>query len=371
MTKIRHFFGNQILTLCFTAFLGVAFTGCSGTADNALYLVILGDSLSVGTQPDAGGTNMTTDRGYGDVLYQMLLPRYPNLQLVKLGCLNDPGETTLTFIEGGSCDYPEGSQLDAAKNFLLEHGENTILTTIDMGVNDLLQSGCIDTGPPLNVDAACVEDFLKNVLPSRLSFIMSELFQVQAETGVPIFGLNYYNPFVVVYFSVYQVVAQGIKDAILNDPAIIGPIQTQCTSFCTMVQPCTPFSACVPTCVQECVTTAVGDIIAQQAPQKTVDIVVDLGIDDLAQAFNFQVLQGVYDLFEFPVVDIYSAFNAGDFTLAPAPAQFAPITMAPVNALSACALTFMCPDQNIHASDQGYQVMAQAVFDLFNTVFPP
>lgn len=369
MRKIPQFFRSQILTLCFTAFLGVAFTGCSGSGENVQYLVILGDSLSVGTQPDAGGTNMTTDRGYGDVLYQMLLPRYPNLQLVKLGCLHDPGETTLTFIEGGSCDYPEGSQLDAAKSFLLEHGKNTILTTIDMGVNDLLQSGCIDTGPPLNVDAACVENFLKNVLPSRLSFIMSELFQVQAETGVPIFGLNYYNPFVVVYFSVYQVVAQGIADAILNDPAVLNPIKAQCTPPC--ISQCGLNPPCIQTCVTECVGNVISGIVAEQAPQKTVDIVVDLGIDDLAQAFNFQVIQGVYDLFDFPVVDIYSAFNAGDFTLAPAPAQFAPITMAPVNALSACALTFMCPGQNIHASDQGYQVMAQAVFDLFNTVFPP
>ena len=368
MVKNRKIIRNQFLMLSVVAFLGVDGAGCSGTGEDVQYLVILGDSLSVGTEPDASGVNMTTDRGYGDVLYQLLLPRYPNLQLIKLGCLHDPGETTVTFINGGSCDYPEGSQLDAAKAFLQENGENTILATIDIGVNDLLQSGCIDTGPPLNVDAACIQDFLTNVLPGRLSFIMNELFSVQAETGVPIFGLNYYNPFVVVYFSV--------ADAILNDPAVIGPIQTQCTNFCTMVEPCTPFPACVPSCVEQCVTTTVGDIVAQQAPQQTVDIVVDLGIDDLAQAFNFQVIQGVYDLFEFPVVDIYTAFMAGDFTLAPAPPQFTPIIMAPVNALSTCLLTFMCPDPmsglepNIHASDQGYQLMAQTVLNLFNTIFP-
>jgi lysophospholipase L1-like esterase len=377
MVKVRQTFLKKFFVVSFVAFLGLGFAGCAGVGEDVSYLVILGDSLAVGTQPDANGDNMTTDRGYGETLYQLMLPLFPNLQLVKLGCLHDPGETTVTMANGGSCDYPEGSQLDAAKEFLLEHGENTVLVTIDIGVNDLLQSGCIDQGPPLDVDPACVEDFLMNVLPGRLSFIMGDLFTIQAEKGFPIFGLNYYNPFVVIYFAVYPEVAQGIADAILADPAIIDPITSACVDGCSMTGACTPQPACIPACVEECVTETVGGIVAEEAPQQTVDIVIDLGIDTLSQAFNFQVLQGVYDVYGFPVADMYTSFMAGDFTLVPAPPEFSPIEMAPVNALSACLLTYMCPDPmsgllpNIHATDAGYQLMGQTVFQLFNTVFPP
>ena len=379
MVRIRHLFRKQFLMLILLAGLGVASTGCGGAiTEDVTYLVVLGDSLSVGTEPDASGVNMTTDQGYGETLYQLMLPLFPNLQLVKLGCLNDPGETTVTMVEGGSCSYPEGSQLDAANAFLNQHGAATVLVTIDIGVNDLLQSGCIDIGPPLDVDAACVQDFLENVLPGRMSFIMSDLFGLQSEFGFPVIGLNYYNPFVVLYFQVYPVVAQGIADAIQNDPAIFDPIVAECTAFCSMPGSCEPFPACVPSCVADvCVPETIGAIVAEQAPAETNQIVQDLGIDTLAQAFNFQVIQGVYDLFGFPVSDNYTAFMAGDFTLVPAPPQFSPITMAPVNALAACQLTYMCPDPmsglepNIHATDAGYQLMGQTVFDLYTSLYGP
>lgn len=380
MIHIRQIFRKKIFLLGFVAFMAVGYSGCAGVGEDVTYLVILGDSLAVGTQPDASGVNMTTDRGYGETLYQLMLPLFPNLQLVKLGCLNDPGETTVTMANGGSCDYPEGSQLDAAKDFLLEHGESTVLVTIDIGVNDLLQSGCIDQGPPLNVDAACVEDFLTNVLPGRLSFIMSELFAVQAEEGFPIFGLNYYNPFVVLYYAVFEGLAEGLKEEILNDPAQIGPIVAACTTECSMPGACTPQPACIPSCVEdECVPREIAEIINQEVPQPAVDIVLDLGIETLNQAFNFQLLGGVYDVFGFPMVDINTAFMSSDYTLVPTPPEIMKLGIftAPVNAIAACALTYMCPDPmsgldpNIHATDAGYQLMGQTVFQFFNTVFPP
>jgi len=81
----------------------------------AQYYVSLGDSLSVGIQPDATGANQPSDVGYADQVYGALLPAMPRLQLVKLGC---SGETTQTMIEGGICAYEKGSQLDEAVAFL-------------------------------------------------------------------------------------------------------------------------------------------------------------------------------------------------------------------------------------------------------------
>jgi lysophospholipase L1-like esterase len=361
------------LSAVFGAGVGLVGYGCAGNVGPNLYYVSLGDSLSVGTQPDASGMNQTTDNGYADVLYQLLLAQFPNLQLVKLGCLFDPGETTVTMADGGTCDYPEGSQLDAAKEFILANQSNILLVTIDIGVNDLLQSGCIDQGPPLMVDAECVQNFLENVLPPRLTFIMNELFQVATPAGIPVIGLNYYNPFVVVYFAAYQLVAEAIAAQVI--PMATPPCQDACTNLicpgqCGADPLC--IAACVPPCTQACVTDAVNDAILANAPQETVNQVEMAGIDDLAQAFNFLVLQGVYDLVGFPVADIYTAFMAGDFTLVPAPAEFLPIEQAPVNALKACQYSYMCaPDPvgpNIHATDAGYQVMGQTVFDLFNSL---
>ena len=83
------------------------------------YYLALGDSLSVGIQPDAAGTDVPTDQGYPDQLEGMLQRRGHDLRLVKLGC---SGETTVTLINGGICSYPGGgTQLAAASQFLRQH----------------------------------------------------------------------------------------------------------------------------------------------------------------------------------------------------------------------------------------------------------
>ena len=79
------------------------------------YYVALGDSLSVGVQPDATGVNRGSDEGYPDQLHALLRTTVPRLRLVKLGC---SGETTLTMMDGGVCRYPKGSQLAEAVAFL-------------------------------------------------------------------------------------------------------------------------------------------------------------------------------------------------------------------------------------------------------------
>jgi hypothetical protein len=104
------------------------------------YYLSLGDSLSVGDQPNAQGVTLPTDQGYADRLYAMLRRDDRDLRLVKLGC---PGETTTTLNAGGICGYAgdqrysltagTGTQLAAAVEFLREHRGQVPLITIGIG----------------------------------------------------------------------------------------------------------------------------------------------------------------------------------------------------------------------------------------------
>ncbi len=151
------------------------------------YYLSLGTSLAVGIQPDATGENQRTDEGYPDQLFSMIKPVAKRLQLVKLGC---PGETTQTMVTGGlpGCDYEFGSQLNDAVNFLQTHGRKVRFVTIDLGVNDLLQSGCINI--PV-IDEACLFKAIDETA-SRLVAIMATLKAV-AHPRTKFIGMNYYN----------------------------------------------------------------------------------------------------------------------------------------------------------------------------------
>ena len=155
-------------------------------AADRIYLS-LGDSLSVGIQPDANGNNQLTTEGYADQLHQILRLKNRNLQLVKLGC---PGETTSTMISGGIpfCPYPAGSQLNQAVAFLRANRAVVSLITIDIGANDLLD--CVVGGV---VDTQCVIGAFGTV-GANLPTIVGQL--KAAAPGVPIVAMNYYNPLV-------------------------------------------------------------------------------------------------------------------------------------------------------------------------------
>src|SRR4030095_14523319 len=132
---------------------------------------------------------------YADQLYQAILPNFPGLQLVKFGC---PGETTATMLEGGICKYDKGSQLDQAVEFLLNNKDNIALITIDIGVNDLLNSNCLTLTPaPPTADPACIQTLIGGPIVSNLSLILSTLFQA-INRDTPVIGMNYYNPFLAV-----------------------------------------------------------------------------------------------------------------------------------------------------------------------------
>jgi lysophospholipase L1-like esterase len=150
------------------------------------YYVALGDSLSVGVQPDAAGKSVPTQQGYANQLYAALRLRDPSLRLVKLGC---SGETTHTMIDGGICSYPAGSQLAEAASFLRAHRGRVSLITIDIGAND--PDSCV-TQPSLDAIVSCVSKSFPDTV-TNLTKIMRTI-RAAAGSGVRIIGMNYYVP---------------------------------------------------------------------------------------------------------------------------------------------------------------------------------
>lgn len=151
------------------------------------YYLALGDSLSVGIQPDAAGADVPTDQGYPDQLAAMLQRRGHDLRLVKLGC---SGETTVTLINGGICSYPgDGTQLDAATRFLRQHRGQVGLITIDIGANDL--NPCVALGQAAEIQS-CLTALIPQVV-ANLTTTMSALRQA-AGSRVEIVGMRYYDP---------------------------------------------------------------------------------------------------------------------------------------------------------------------------------
>ena len=186
---------RDLVRIAFAAAVAAAVTACSGPAASAgshaqpipaSYYLALGDSLSQGVQPDATGASVETQQGYPDQLYAALRPHHPGLRLVKLGC---PGETTSTMIHGGICRYPGGSQLAAAVAFLRAHRGHMLLTTVDIGANDLEDCG---SQPNLIKILAC---FVTNApgAVSRLTTIVARL-RAAAGPSVRMVGMSYYLP---------------------------------------------------------------------------------------------------------------------------------------------------------------------------------
>ena len=163
-----------------------------GNDADVFYYVSLGDSLSVGVQPNSGGTLLPTDDGYPDQLFDQVRAEFeaagPNreLRLVKLGC---PGETVVDMINGGSCPYLAGSQLDAAVDFLGDNAGKVLLLTIDIGGNDFRNADCITDAVAMN----CVTD-VSGQIAMDLATVLAALNDA-ADPAATIIGMNYYNPY--------------------------------------------------------------------------------------------------------------------------------------------------------------------------------
>jgi lysophospholipase L1-like esterase len=171
------------------AALAVSTGATAAGAQGQHYYLALGDSLSQGYQPNSNGVGTDTDQGYVDDIYSSELASDSSLVVEKLGC---PGETTKTFIKGGICPIYRDQLSDAAK-FLKRHGADTSFVTIDIGANNV--DNCV-SGETVNV--VCVTEgvnHMKNQLPVILSTLEA------ADPGVPIYGMNYYDPFLAAYLD--------------------------------------------------------------------------------------------------------------------------------------------------------------------------
>jgi lysophospholipase L1-like esterase len=185
-----------ILAVVFVA--GAIFSPAQAKSKNRLrntpvYYLSLGTSLAAGVQADFPEScdSVVTDVSYPGFIAENIIADQDirKLRHVNLGC---PGEDSDTFIDGGLCKFPHGSQLEEALNFLHAHGKFTGLITIDLGANDALP--CFFASPEGNL----VECFFNAV--ANLSNNLGEILDAlqQAAPDVPIVGMNYYNPLLVV-----------------------------------------------------------------------------------------------------------------------------------------------------------------------------
>ncbi len=208
-----------ILTLVTTLALpALAAPGHSG-GHAPLYYVALGDSLSVGIQPDATGVNHPTAEGYADQLHAALQVAMPTLRLVKLGC---PGETTLTMITGGTCAYPKRSQLAEAVAFLHAHRQFVALVTLDIGADDVLPCAAGNT-----IDQVCLAAAFGNTA-AHLPTIVTALREAVGP-DVPIVALNYYDPFLAAWLQgpAGQALAALSDLLLLNFNSVLGGVYGQ------------------------------------------------------------------------------------------------------------------------------------------------
>lgn len=151
-----------------------------------IYYLALGDSASVGFQPNKG----ETDKGYVDVLARRVREHLPSLRIRNVGCA---GETSRSMITGvhSPCRYHAGSQLQAAVAFLEAHPGRVAFITVNIGSNDLVMR-CLD-GQSGVIEKECVVEQAPR-LSARVGAIAAAL-RAAAGSKVPILGMNYYNPF--------------------------------------------------------------------------------------------------------------------------------------------------------------------------------
>jgi lysophospholipase L1-like esterase len=152
-----------------------------------VYYLAFGASESLGVQPvGAGGSEIPTAQGYADALVAIERARWPGLQLVHVGC---PGITAEAALEGGGpCRFAAGSQLAAAVDFLRHHQDQTVLTTVDLGFNDLWPCLVAET-----VNEACVRGALERVAHA-LPLILERL-RAAGGSSMEIVGLLHNDPY--------------------------------------------------------------------------------------------------------------------------------------------------------------------------------
>ena len=152
-------------------------TGSAKTPGPHYYLA-LGDWLATGI----GASSSAND--YVSLITAHEATRYANLQAVDLGC---GGATTTSMADGPGCSYTTGTQLGDALAFLRSHPRQVAFVTIDIGADDV--AACESSSGLDPTCAAAATNQISTALPQELAELKS------AGPGVPIYGMNYYDPF--------------------------------------------------------------------------------------------------------------------------------------------------------------------------------
>ncbi len=172
-----------------------ASTSAGRVGPKAIYLA-LGDSLAFGFQPNNDFTH-----GYADDVFHDL-QSHGVTQYVNLAC---SGETTVTMIAGGCPTalviprkFPYlGSQLQAAVNFLSAHRGQVSPVTLDIGVNEFLETLTVN-GFNCAVNTTGTQQILAQVDFNLTHIILPALtnaMRVNGQMSGDLFLLNYYDPF--------------------------------------------------------------------------------------------------------------------------------------------------------------------------------
>jgi lysophospholipase L1-like esterase len=224
------------------------------------YYLALGDSLAFGFQYGKflaevqSGTYdpATFNTGYVNDFAARLREVKENIQTVNLGC---PGETTLTFINGG-CSFGlplhtayAGSQQGAALAFLRAHPNQVSPITLTDGANDV-------TPCRQSPDPTCIPRALQQIgadLDASLAAIRA------AAPRSEIIVMLYYNPYAVADPSTNPVVSAG--NAVIAAAAVAHGAR--------LADAFTPFNLAPPQpqtlCALTLVCTALHDVHASDA----------------------------------------------------------------------------------------------------------
>jgi lysophospholipase L1-like esterase len=150
-------------------------------APSKTYYVSLGDSYSVGYQPDRGSTPG----------YTVVVAKATRLTLVNFGC---GGATTSSLVSSIGCPdvlphtaggvtYPTTTQEAAALSFLNAHRGHIGLITVSIGGNDV--TACASQANPISCVATAVTGITNNVTS------LAAALRTAAGPKVPLIGLTY------------------------------------------------------------------------------------------------------------------------------------------------------------------------------------
>jgi lysophospholipase L1-like esterase len=163
-----------------TGLLGAA-QAAQAASKPATYYVSLGDSYSVGYQPDHGATPG----------YTAVVAKETHLSLVNFGC---GGATTTSIVSSVGCPdvlphtahgvtYPTTTQEATAVAFLTAHRGHIGLITVSIGGNDV--TACASQANPISCVSAAVTGIKTNVTS------LAAALRAAAGPGVPLIGLTY------------------------------------------------------------------------------------------------------------------------------------------------------------------------------------